>query len=671
MGKVFLIGGLTLLALTLSFNVWQGNLLAFGRPQFLLLIVSGITLTASSATVRRAVRELLQRSHQRSPGTAATLQRQPSRYIVCALWFACVVSLGEMTYWSYAKEVSNRWVLGYEYMWRIPIGYALIFTGMGLVWFLVGRYRTSHAHLPGLLFVCLFIGTYGLLPLLVKGLYSWSVILVAVGVAVQVARLSRGHSYAWDLLIRRTILPVTASVVVLASGYYLWPKWQERRALAQLAVVSAVKPNVLLVVLDTVRAKSLSLYGYDRATTPNLDRFGSRGVVFERAFSTAPWTLPSHAGMFTARFPHELNASWRRPLDGTYPTIAEALRRHGYATAGFVANYGYAGAFFGLGRGFIRYEGEKTTVATSLLNTSLVATGVHATQVLDSFRTHENLDRKSAERISNDFLTWLDKRDMSHPYFAFLNYFDAHDPYLPPPEFAKRFSSSPMRGFLERKKLDEWSPGEIQRLRDAYDGTLAYVDDQLGRLISGLESRNGLENTVVIITSDHGEQFGEHNLLGHAASLYGTLLHVPLMIVYPQRIAPGMRLRGAVSLHNLPKTILDLAGLPDPFGFPGRSLMSDHLESEGDHLQTDIVLASVERALSDYPDSYPGRKGRMKSLIFEGRHYIKNEGTGQEELYSLDDPDELVDLSEKEPGRLLDLRSQLERLVAARKHSTQ
>jgi hypothetical protein len=131
-------------------------------------------------------------------------------------------------------------------------------------------------------------------------------------------------------------LPIAAILVlVLSGGFYAWPMWLERQALASLPPAGAAKPNVLLIVLDTVRAKSMSLYGYQRATTPNLDRFAARGVVFDDAMVSAPWTLASHGTMFTGRYPYELSVDFLNGLDAKHPTISEALRREGYLTAGF------------------------------------------------------------------------------------------------------------------------------------------------------------------------------------------------------------------------------------------------------------------------------------------------------------------------------------------------
>ena len=162
---------------------------------------------------------------------------------------------------------------------------------------------------------------------------------------------------------------MAVSLVVLTGLTYERVTSAEHRALSLRPPAKPGVPNVLLIVLDDVRAASLSLYGYDRPTTPNLERLARRGVVFSEARSTAPWTLPSHASMMTGRWPHELSVGPDLPLDGTFPTLAETLGREGYATAGFVGNTVYCNALYGMGRGFARYEDAYENQTVSLFET--------------------------------------------------------------------------------------------------------------------------------------------------------------------------------------------------------------------------------------------------------------------------------------------------------------
>jgi arylsulfatase A-like enzyme len=191
----------------------------------------------------------------------------------------------------------------------------------------------------------------------------------------------------------------------------------------------------------------------------------------------------------------------------------------------------------------------------------------------------------------------------------------------------------------------------VRELNTAYDGTLAYLDDHVGRMLDELERLGELDRTIVVITSDHGEQFGEHDLLEHANSLYLPLLHVPLAVIYPPKLPAGVRVVVDVSLRDLPATILDVAGFGLQGRLPGRSLAG--LWRGGTAAPLSPVLSEAHRTSTRYPESYPARKGRMKSIVVDGMHYILNLGDGRQELYDLTrDPDELQDLSAKLPERL-------------------
>ncbi len=418
----------------------------------------------------------------------------------------------------------------------------------------------------------------------------------------------------------------------------------------------------MLIVLDTVRAKSLGLYGYERATSPNLDRFAKSGVVFSHAFSASPWTLPSHGAMFTGRLPHELSGGWMTPIDGTHPMLAEALSSMGYLTAGFIANTTYCPAEFGLARGFSHYEDHLQSISRALMTTSF---GAVVSKSLSLQQTHR-FGLKSAERVDSDFLRWIDRRDTSRPFFAFLNFYDAHAPYEAPAEFSSRFRSPAPRGDIWSRKLDQWAPAEIRELNDAYDASIAYLDHQLGLLFDELRGRQLLDNTVVIITADHGEQFGEHGLLEHANSLYLPLLHVPLVVVFPNKVPAGTRIETFVSLQDLASTVLTLTGQERAQNFPGTPLVrfwsgTDSASPEA----SPPFVAEVDTAYDAYPASYPARKGRMRSLFFGTRHYIANEGDKREELYDLSsDFPEQHDLSAIEPSQMRDFRAMLEKALS-------
>ncbi len=529
-----------------------------------------------------------------------------------------------------------------------PVADVVFFAGFGIIFCLMAR---PWPRLVSLRMAACAFAFLGFLSLLLPyyPLHRYAKLLLAAGLAVQTARLIAAHPQGFHALVRRTLGWMVTLVVGLAVVVYGWQQLVERRALAALPPAPPGAPNVLLIVLDTVRAQSLSLYGYARPTTPQLERLAKTGVRFERATSTSPWTLPSHATMFTGRFPHEMSADWEKPLDAAFPTLAEVLSAHGYLTAGFVANMLYCSYVYGLSRGFIHYEDYLVSPGEIVSSSSLGRTITDNYRLRRIIGNYQLLARKSAPEVSESFLRWLSGQDR-RPFFVFLNYFDAHNPYLPPEPFDLRFGRKNRRGNPWLVEGWNWSPQEIQAERDAYDGSIAYLDYHFGLLFEELEKRDVLKDTLVIITSDHGEEFAEHSVMGHGNSLYLPSLHVPLLISFPRRVPAGGSVPEAVSLRDLPATVVDLLKLGSEARLPGNSLARYWAGARGlDNPVADTLLSEVSFA-PDVPEWYPVSRGDMKSLIVAPYHYIKN-GDGREELYDVDrDPLEQHDLARTEEG---------------------
>jgi arylsulfatase A-like enzyme len=444
-------------------------------------------------------------------------------------------------------------------------------------------------------------------------------------------------------------------------------------------------------VLDNVRAASMSLYGHERPTTPNLERLAGQGTCFTRAFSTAPWTLPSHASMFTGQWCHLLCVSWDRALDGTDPTLAEYLTAHGYATAGFVANTYYCNARYGLDRGFARYEDyyENRTIspfevaASSGLGKLLLSALGIPTKVFEDARASV---RKTAAMINRDLLDWLAGRPLERPFFAFLNYFDAHAPFSPPEGPDPRFD----RAALPQKRKDEilakykkfmnkeltpadGPPEQIERAavelyRDSYESCIAYLDRNIGLLFDELRRRGLLENTLAIVTSDHGEHFMEHGFMGHGLSLYRREVQVPLLIFPPSGTPVARTVDEPVSLRDLPATIVDLLRLDDRSPFPGRSL-APYCRSGTTALpsgQVPLLCEVGHQKKIPLQGMIPATMGPVKSIIAEGKVYIRNHDEREELFDLLNDPLEQHNLiGEPTLSPSLDhFRRQLDQLLA-------
>jgi arylsulfatase A-like enzyme len=572
--------------------------------------------------------------------------------LLLALWFGLATGLAEVGIITLKRAFFHAMVfVGPDVVWMAPLADALMFLSVALVLAGLGSRWPRMASVPVTVAVFPFLA-YASLLVMVPRLHRLAALLLAAGLAVRTAPVLTGRWQGFVGIVRRTKGWLIATVVALAVGLHGGRLVSERSAVASLPPAPRGLPNVLLVVLDTVRAQSLAAYGYGRPNTPELERLARAGVRFERALATAPWTLPSHASLFTGRLAHELSTGWRVPLDATYPTLAESLARHGYLTAGFVANTLYCSANFGLDRGFVHYEDYGISLGQVVRGSALGRLVASNERLRDLIGVHQLLGRKPAAQVNGDFLRWLDRREPGRPFFAFLNYYDAHTPYLPPAEFAQKFSPVIPRGYFhEGARL---APEVIDELRDAYDGAIAYLDYELGRLLADLRERGLLDDTLLIVTSDHGESFGEHGLMAHGNSLYLNLLHVPLVIVNPARVPTGRSIAEPVSLRDIPATVVDLIGLDGEIGFPGKSLSrhwADPLPVTT--LSGDVLLAEVEQSRGQ-PKWYPVMKGSMRSLVSRGMHYIRNDGDGREEIYDIDgDPWEKSDLSGSERGRRL------------------
>jgi arylsulfatase A-like enzyme len=558
-----------------------------------------------------------------------------------AAWLGLLTGFGEVLLLGVKRLMLGRMIwTGPHVIWLAPLGNAILFVVVAGLLTASGRWlRSARAAVP---YALVFLAVLNIL-LMYYPLHFVAKFLIAAGIAMQTVRGAARRPALFPTLVRRTTPVMMLFLVLFAVGVPLMKWFFVQRAVANLPASAPNAPNVLLVVMDTVRADHLSLHGYKRPTTPGLERFGRSSAMFMRATSTSPWTLPSHASLFTGRWPHEMTADFKSALDGTFPTLAEVLGRNGYVTAGFVANTYYCAYEFGLSRGFAYYDDYGAAPSELLVNSTLSRSVVNARPIRRLTGYHDTFSRKSALDITDAFLSWVDGVDR-RPFFAFLNYFDAHEVYLPPAPFAQKFGPRvDRRNYLliqdlRRNFRDDWQqrPGaEIDAEINSYDAAIAYLDSQLDRLFAQLEARNLLDNTLVVVTADHGEQFREHNLFVHGNSVYAPLLHVPLLIRYPRAVPPG-RIEPRVSLRDVPSTILDLAGVADRRRIPGRSLARFWGSRSGssDDPAGNIILSETRRA--DWGESwYPATRGELHSLMDDGYQYIRN-GDGKEELYALD-----------------------------------
>ena len=548
------------------------------------------------------------------------------------------------------KHIPSGDVAVPELFWAGPLMAAAGFGAIGIV--LIVLHRLFGRWIPFRsfafpLFVCLTVAGAALKTRL--GLGSVAPWVLSIGVAVAATRALSAAPRLLSRFARRTAPWIAACMAVYAIGVPVTRRITERRALAALPTAAAGAPNVLVIIWDAGRALSSSLYGYERRTTPELEKLAARGATFDYAFATAPWSLPSHGSIWTGRYPHELKAGYRTALDDSFPTIGEVLSRHGYATGGFIGNSFFGMPAFGLARGFAKYEAGPRIDLTFVLKSWSLSAAVLGRRLWTTGRRSPLL--QTAGQLDASLLDWVDHRG-KRPFLAVVNHFDTHEPYFPPEPYRSAFNKGRGRYWLH-EGFHPFSPDTLRDLRDAYEGAMLYVDHELGELLAALDRRGELANTVVIVTADHGEEFGEHNpgVVGHGITLFSPVLHVPLVIAYPPRIPGGVRRSEFVSLRDIPATIMDLAGVKE-HPFPGTSL-ARYASGTVTPAEADAPrLAITERgARGGEGPTWTAVYGDLFSVLGSGVHYIVD-AEDKEHLYDLaSDPWERHDLADQETSK--------------------
>ncbi|MEO8495382.1 MAG: sulfatase-like hydrolase/transferase [Planctomycetota bacterium] len=404
----------------------------------------------------------------------------------------------------------------------------------------------------------------------------------------------------------RTRLGLVVLVLALALVVAAWVFWPP-----------GPTPNVLFITLDTTRADRLGCYGYSAALTPTLDQLASEGVLFERAYSPAPLTLPVHASLFTGLYPpeHGLRTNGRGKLDPSLPTLAQLLAERGYDTGAFVASF-VLDAKFGLKSGFSTYDDDLSSAEP----------------------TEDSLHRQRDGAVVVDAaLRWLGK-PRTKPFLCWVHLYDPHLPYQSrEEEFGDRFRDSP------------------------YDAEIAYADRQIARLLDHLRTTGQEKHTVVVVVGDHGEGLGEHIELSHGYTLYNSTQHVPLICRFPGRFVAGKREKTPVSLVDLHPTLCGVLGINIPTSTLGRNL--------GSSLQGGQLTASSCYAGTDDPFLQNGWSPQ-RSLTTERWKYVRSTIP---ELYDLiADPQEANNLASTDEEQmalmdqmLVDFESRMETRVAA------
>jgi arylsulfatase A-like enzyme len=625
----------------------------------------------------------------RVSGRASTFGRLVDRFLLLAtLGLVAGLAEGLVRLLHHVVPNAKGWSgdLTPQILWIAPIFDLLLFLVLGSLILLLGRILPKHVRGVPLVWAAFgAFATYGAVTAISDAykwdFYWWAVALLCLGAAVRLYLTFNSQPLA-ERTVRRGLLRFSGLVILAAFAEpvlaalrrsdgsvgeqpgldgLLSLTLSRRDLLVSPARAGAAPPNVLIVVLDTLRADHVSAYGYARQTTPHLDALARSGALFENAFTTAWWTPPAHASLFTGRYVFEHHADGQ-PLGPEYPTLAEHFAANRYSTAAFIANTDQLTRAKRMDRGFQVWEDYYSnavdmgvrTVYGGLLLSEGPRVGYYAMP-----------GRKDAATVNAEFLGWLEATPNA-PFFAFLNYFDVHDPYQPPAPYDRRFTDTPSRGDRLNHNIHTdlssvgktLSPEQIEIEVAGYDGALAYLDSQLGALFDRLRTLGVLDSTVVIVTSDHGEQFGNHGLWGHGNSLYQDILHVPLIVRFPPSVPSGVRIPCAASLQAIPSTVLDIAGYKARSPFTGESLALRWAEQHGD--------AVCDQRFA-FAETYREERKRTKSLSTRQWHLLLDD-KGEVALYRTDqDPSEQHNRADTAEGKqtIATLGAHLEGLMPA------
>jgi len=515
-------------------------------------------------------------------------------------------------------------------------GRAWHWLAMALVWAAIQEYAAPEGAMGRVLALAMPVG---------------AVVLIAVG--TWLGRVAR-----W--------LPVAIGVALLAVAIATPEVNARRRAPATAAPratapAPADAPDVVVIVLDTVRADHLGAYGYAKPTSPVFDALAKESVVFADAVAPGTWSLPSHASLFTGRFVSAHGAhDEHRYLDGTTPTLAETFAAHGFDTRSFTAN-AWISDGLGMTRGF-----AWTDEAWRRGDVARTFQSMH--RLLD--RLGYGRPDKGGAAVASTFEAWVAARPAgAPPAFVFLNFIEAHFPYHQLPDaWLARFTSRSrreLRGLSSQLAMATFGGGlphddDVVGLATAmYDAGVAYADSLLGRVVDALRRRGSLDRTVLVVLADHGELLGEHGEFGHGRSLYEPVLHVPLLVRYPPRLPAGVRVVTPVSTVGVYATLLDLAGLPPPTTAQVGSLVAvlDGRPHPGPILAEQYRAALGSAAPSDDPLL---RKDARLRAYRSGRRKLVDAEPGGTFLFDLDaDPGEEHDDSMRERLAIGAMRDEL------------
>jgi arylsulfatase A-like enzyme len=454
-------------------------------------------------------------------------------------------------------------------------------------------------------------------------------------------------------------LGVLSAVVLVLPPLYL-----ERARSVQVVATGAPvdgtqgkRPNIVFILIDALRADHLPIYGYSRQTAPTLTALARQGVIFDRMYAHASWTKPSVATLLSSLYPavHKVNDDGDF-LSNSVTVLPKILHAAGYKTFGVSAN-AYVSPTFGYSQGFDEFRVWRTSSAFRLTMMGRVAEDVFGSWKLSRLLREQEEIVPRAEAITDITLRWVSQSG-KEPFFLYVHYIDPHEPYRPPSPYDQAFDyrrDPPVRaGGIDPLKLlpNGQDRQRIGRILDQYDGEILYADHHVGRLLKGLGDLGVLENALVIVTADHGEEFFEHGKDSHGRSAYEEVLRVPFLVYWRDKVSAGATYDGMVGLIDVMPTILALLGMEPPDEIQGRSFAAQLVKPTEPEPERKLFAEVVQ-------DSFAlemVRDGRFKLI-----QHLRGPHQGLEELYDLEqDPLERTNLAPKARAEVAALRRELE-----------
>ena len=431
------------------------------------------------------------------------------------------------------------------------------------------------------------------------------------------------------------------------------------------------RPNIMLISIDTLRADHLSCYGYHRETTPHIDRIAAEGIRYTNAYSTAVWTPPAHASMLTGLYPAQHGVVDQNRLADDIPTIAEVLKHHGYHTAGFVNN-SQVGELVGLDRG----HDDFYEIWRGLQRKQVFKRALHKILELSGYADH------GATETNRLIARWLaGKWNHDKPFYIFAHYIDAHNPLKAPHPFRFKYLDRNLRQQVDMKKIwrvadnplicltDGFQLNDIEReaLAALYDEEISYLDHKIGELYRWLKDGGLLDNTLLVITADHGEHLGEHGLYSHVASLHEPVVHIPMILYYPAVVGTGIEREPFMQLTDILPTVLSAAQIDYQHGdlLAGKAWFHAHVQGSADRCVVGEwegrVPYFVQRRLQENEAAVNIDWIRVpQTMIRDGRYKLILEHTSPRHLYDLvKDPQEEQNLVDQRPDIVRQLSEKL------------